>query len=254
MTSRKRPESKTLPPAPGSPCRTVSSIGSAMTEIDGQSFGSRRDGLQTRRSRGLRRHAGETVEDLVGVVRIVVEQRQATGARLGRHVDGVADGGVAPVGLGLELLLGVLGVVDEQIGAVASSSTLASTWSVCRSEPGGRSRTPHWRRRPRCGSREWCPRGARCRTRILAEPMAKSSSCHLVEVDGSVELLHLHGEERGDHHPVDHVVKGAADLGRSVDLHAATGVSSGVQNGRPMMWSQCRWVRSAVISMGFSVP
>ena len=32
---------------------------------------------------------------------------------------GVVDGGVAPSGLLLELLLGVLGVVDDEVGAVA---------------------------------------------------------------------------------------------------------------------------------------
>ena len=39
------------------------------------------------------------------------------------------------------------------------------------------------------------------------------------EGDLAVQLLHLHGEERRDHDPVDHVVElGVAVLGRAEDL------------------------------------
>src|SRR5437660_7903998 len=50
------------------------------------------------------------VELVVAVSRVVMEKRQPAGARLLGDEDGVVDGAVAPVGLLLPFVVGVLGV------------------------------------------------------------------------------------------------------------------------------------------------
>ena len=61
----------------------------------------------------------QLVHGVVVVGRVVVEQRQGLDARLLGHLDRVVDRAVTPVGLLLELVGGVLGVVDQQIGLLA---------------------------------------------------------------------------------------------------------------------------------------
>ena len=67
------------------------------------------------------------------------------------HPDGVGLGRVAPLGHGHELLVGVLGVVDDQVGAVTQLEDLLVHRSSGRPGPGGRRCRPDRARRPRCG-------------------------------------------------------------------------------------------------------
>ena len=121
-----------------------------------------RCGQRPRRGRGghrVRRASSEQqVDGVVVVVRVVVEQRQALGprprpprARRSRRCSG-------PSGLRRELGLGVLGVVDQQVGAVAQlEHDVGSTWRavdgllVVADVGDGR------RRRARSGSRSVVP-------------------------------------------------------------------------------------------------
>src|SRR5665213_1630553 len=48
-----------------------------------------------------------------------MEQRQPMGTGLGGHMDGIGHRGVPPVRHGDELLVGVLGIVDQEVGTVA---------------------------------------------------------------------------------------------------------------------------------------
>ena len=132
----------------------------------------------------------------------MVEERQAPGPGLGRHADGVVDRGVTPGGLARELLVGVLGVVDHQVGSVTQLEHAGSTAAVVGHlvvaheghagavdldpEPEGR---PHVRDPPHPD---------------LGRPDGQVVVVDLDEVDGAVELLHLHREERRDH-AVDHL-------------------------------------------------
>ena len=61
----------------------------------------------------------KAVEGGVVVGRVVMEQRQTTGARLACDVHGVGQGAVAPMGLDREFRVCVLGIVDQEVGAVA---------------------------------------------------------------------------------------------------------------------------------------
>src|SRR5271166_306219 len=63
--------------------------------------------------------AHQLLDVAIGVGGVVVEEHQAFGPRLGRHPDRVGVGGVAPVGLVPELVVGVLGVVDDDVGPLA---------------------------------------------------------------------------------------------------------------------------------------
>ena len=71
---------------------------------------------------GLGEPAGlvqDAVELPVGVRGVVVREEEPLHPRLGRHVHGVGGGRVAPVGLGRELVVGVLAVVDQQVHVLA---------------------------------------------------------------------------------------------------------------------------------------
>src|SRR4051794_29767321 len=58
------------------------------------------------------------VELVVAVGRVVMEQRKAAGARFLGHEYRVVDGAVAPVRLLVPLVVGVLGVVDQEVDPV----------------------------------------------------------------------------------------------------------------------------------------
>ncbi len=59
------------------------------------------------------------VDLVVGVGGVVVEQGQALDSGLLGHQHGVVRGRMAPIGQSSEFLLGVLGVVEEEVGIVA---------------------------------------------------------------------------------------------------------------------------------------
>ncbi len=103
------------------------------------------------------------VDVVVGVAGIVVEQGHVPGPGLGRDVHGVPDRGVPPRGLGPELLLGVLGVVDDQVRSVAQLEHGRRRPRRGRRAPGDRTRRPRPGPRPRSGtrasSRRAAPRG-----------------------------------------------------------------------------------------------
>ena len=132
----------------------------------------------------------------------------------------VADGGVAPGGLGPVLLLGVLGVVDDQVGPVAQlehrrvdlGAVVGSLVVAHEGHRGVPGLDAEAERGPDVGH-------------LPDEHLGRSHGDHvvghLVELDLALELFHLHREERGLHHPVDDVVEGTTVLGRAVDVHPA---------------------------------
>src|SRR5580692_8011941 len=97
----------------------VNRVSLRLAQVDGLAFVGRRDILELL---GLGQAPGpveNAVELAVGVRGIVVREEQPFGAGLGGHVHGVGRGGMTPVGLGRELVVGVLPVVHEEIDVVA---------------------------------------------------------------------------------------------------------------------------------------
>ena len=81
---------------------------------------------------------GEAVDHVVVVRRVVVVQRQPPGADLGGQPHRVLDGAVAPRALAGELGRRVLGVVDQQVDAVAQLEDAVGDARPRTSAAGGR--------------------------------------------------------------------------------------------------------------------
>src|ERR1700688_2649024 len=194
---------------------------SATAEVDGQSFLGGQHAVETARigiSPGL---AQESIEVVVGVLGVVVEQGQLPRAGFGRDVHRVGDGGVSPRGLGPVLLLGVLGVVDHQVGAVAQLEHRRVDFvSVL-----GGLVIAHERHGAVAGLDTEPER--RADVRHLPNPHLRRSDGnhivgHFVELNRPPELFHFDREERGLHDPVDDVMQGAVVLGRAEHVHSAS--------------------------------
>src|SRR5260370_28173600 len=94
-------------------------IGSAGGDGEAEPLGGGEDVGAAGRGRQVARLREDLVEVVVGVRRAVVEQHEGAGAGLACHPDRVVDGAVPKVPLDLVLGHGVLGVVDDDVGAVA---------------------------------------------------------------------------------------------------------------------------------------
>lgn len=97
----------------------VADDGSAMAEVHPHPLEGHRDVVEAPGFGEMPGPAKQPVDLAVGVGRVVVEQEEPPDPALGRHPDGIGDGRVAPVGLLHELLVGVLGIVDQDVGTVA---------------------------------------------------------------------------------------------------------------------------------------
>ena len=117
------------------------------------------------------------------------------------------------VGLGPVLLLGVLGVVDDEIGPVAqlehgrgppSARSSGAWWSLTKATAQSAGFDAEPERGPDMGDLPDEHLGRAHRDDVVG---------HLVELDLALELFHLHREERGLDHPVDDVVQGPPSWG-----------------------------------------
>ncbi len=124
--TRRGPSPSSSPPSESSTLRARrhevslwhNSCGNASVEGDGEALaGGEHLDAQLAAARGGA--GGQAVEGVVVVRRVVVEQRQSLGADLAGQPDGVLDRAVAPVALLGELGRRVLGVVDQQVDALA---------------------------------------------------------------------------------------------------------------------------------------
>ena len=85
-------------------------------QLERSLLGGHLDGAWPPSSRDARRRLEHRVELIVGVVRVVVEQQRALGVRAAREAHRVAERRVAPADVARVLVVGVLAVVDQQVG------------------------------------------------------------------------------------------------------------------------------------------
>ena len=166
----------------------------------------------------------DLVDGLVVVGGVVVEQRQAARAGLGRHVHGVVDRAVAPGGLRRELVDGVLRVVDQQVGAVAEvehgvGDRVAVGGHLVVGQVGDRGAAhldPVAVGEPDVGHRAHLHLGA-----VELEVLVP----HVVEADVAEQLLGGDREERRPHELAERGAEAAGVvLGRAVHVEAGAGL------------------------------
>ena len=99
------------------------------------------------------------VDLVVGVGRVVVEQGQSPDPGLSGHQHGIVGRRMPPVGQGGELLLGVLGVVEEQVRPVAQLEHARLERTEGPAAPDGPRGRPAPGRRPPAGTRGYARHG-----------------------------------------------------------------------------------------------
>ena len=158
------------------------------------------------------------VDRVVVVRRVVVEHGQPLGPRLLRHEHRVVDRAVAPVVLLGELVGGVLGVVDDEVGAVAQlehrvADLVAAVVGHLVVGQVGDDRPAHLDPVAVVGAH--VGHGPHPHLGAVDLDVAVGD---VVEADLAVQLLDRHREERRPHELVERLGQRARLLGRAVDV------------------------------------
>ena len=213
-------------------------------EVDHQALAGGED-LDTHRRSARRGGGGQAVDHVVVVTGVVVEQRQPLGAHLARQPHGVLDGAVPPRALAGELGRRVLGVVDQQVDALAQVEhavgdvrpahrllVVADVGDAPRRRASPGSRAP----RRRAGRR----RSRRRTRRSGTSPPARGSRSGRGSRRGRPGTAAGRSSTRAPRRPSDR--RPAPARTRRARCRSCC---SGPKNGRPCTWSQCRWLTQA---------